>query len=195
MALLDYPIPELDTTLKEASRVLQLILSPEDFVQYRNILSQQRGTLQEAQRKLKASVSCNENWVTDNFKARLLSCCDPLPTSTAIPSVLPPSRAKGESAQLERASTLLWAAAKLYSEPWLIEGEAPTERTQQSEVFASSRLPGKSQDQIKVILFQKRLLCLIHGVKYLCYCVQNLYLCHILCNSIILWNVTIQLVV
>ncbi|KAI4889606.1 hypothetical protein NFI96_014626, partial [Prochilodus magdalenae] len=150
MALLDYPIPELDTTIKEASRVLQLILSPEEYVHYKNALSQQTGALQEAQEKLKTSASGNENWVTEQFKKRLLSCYDPLPTSTAIPSVLPPSKAKGECAQLERASALLWAAAKLYSEPCLVEGDIPTERTQQSEVFASSRLPGESQDQIKV---------------------------------------------
>ncbi|XP_072530494.1 uncharacterized protein [Salminus brasiliensis] len=150
MALLDYPIPELDVTLKEASRVLQLILSPEEYVHYRNALSQQTEVLQETQEQLKASASGNENWVTDQFKRRLLSCYDPLPTSTAIPSVLPPSKAKGEYAQLERASALLWAAAKLYSDPQLIEGDVPTERTQQSEVFAASRLPGQSQDQIKV---------------------------------------------
>ncbi|XP_017563561.2 uncharacterized protein LOC108433477 [Pygocentrus nattereri] len=148
--LLDYPIPELDTTIKEVGRVLQLILSPEEYVQYKNALSQQREALQEAQKKLQVSASGNENWVTEQFKKQLLSCCDPLPTSTAVPSVLSPSKAKGESAQLERASTLLWAAAKLYSEPWLIEGDVPTERTQQSEVFASSRLPGENQDQLKV---------------------------------------------
>lgn len=150
MALLDYPLPDLDVTLKEASRVLQLVLSPEEYVHYKTALSQQTQALKDAHKQLKSSVSCHKNWVTNHFKQRLLSCFNPLPTSTAIPSVLPPSKAKGESVQLERATTLLWAVAKLYSEPWLVEGHVPTERTQQSEVFAASRLPGKHQDQIMV---------------------------------------------
>lgn len=151
MALLDYPGPDLDVTLKEASRVLQLVLSPEEYVHYKSALFQQIEVLKDIHGKLKSSASAQENWVTDQFKQRLLSCSDSLPTSTAIPSVLPPSRTQGEErAQLERATTLLWAVAKLYSEPWLVEGDIPTERTQQSEVFAASRLPGKHQDQIKV---------------------------------------------
>ncbi|XP_029612966.1 uncharacterized protein LOC115196345 [Salmo trutta] len=150
MALLDYPIPALDVTLQEASRVLQLTLSPELYLQFKNTLSQQREVLQEAQNGLAAAASGRENWVTEQFKSRLLSCTDPLPTSTAIPAVLPPSRAKKECAQLERAAALLWAVAKMYSEPSLVEGEGQTERTQQSEVFAASRIPGKTQDEIKV---------------------------------------------
>lgn len=157
MALLDYPVPDLDVTLKEASRVLQLALSPEEFVHYKSALSQQTEALKDVNKKLKSSVSTHENWVTHQFKQRLLSCSNSLPTSTAIPSVLPPSKTQGECVQLERATTLLWAVAKLYSEPWLVEGDAPTERTQQSEVFAASRLPGKHQDQIKV-----RMYCLKH---------------------------------
>lgn len=153
MALLDYPVPDLDVTLKEASRVLQLVLSPEEYVHYKSALFQQTEVLKDVHRKLKYSASVQENWVTDKFKQRLLSCSDSLPTSTAIPSVLPPSRSQGEDcAQLERATMLLWAVAKLYSEPWLVEGDVPTERTQQSEVFAATRLPGKHQDQIKVWL-------------------------------------------
>ncbi|XP_062842963.1 uncharacterized protein si:ch211-256m1.8 [Trichomycterus rosablanca] len=150
MALFDYPVPDLDVTLKEASRVLEFILSPEEYTQYKDALFQQIGTLNGLQKQLTSGASGHENWVTDQFKKRLLSCFDPLPTSTAIPSVLPPCRVTGEGAQLERAASLLWAVAKLYSEPWLVEGDVPTERTQQSEVFAASRLPGQNQDQIKV---------------------------------------------
>ncbi|XP_076866634.1 uncharacterized protein LOC143517736 [Brachyhypopomus gauderio] len=149
MALL-YPVPQLDTTMKEVSRVLQLILSPEDYGHYRSALSQQTEVLQEVHEQLASRASLHENWVTEQFKQRLLSCRDPLPTSTAIPSVLPSSKANGEGTQLERATALLWAVAHLYSEPWLVEGDVPTERTQQSEVFSASRLPGKEQDQIKV---------------------------------------------
>lgn len=150
MALLDYPVPDLDVTLAEASRVLRLVLSPEEYVHYKSALSQQTEALMEIHKNLKSSVSAQGNWVTDQFKQRLLSCFDSLPTSTAIPSVLPPSKGQAECAQLQRATTLLWAVAKLYSEPWLVEGDVPTERTQQSEVFAASRLPGKHQDRIKV---------------------------------------------
>ncbi|KAA0706000.1 putative isoaspartyl peptidase/L-asparaginase [Triplophysa tibetana] len=150
MDLLDYPIPELDTTLQEASRVLQLTLNPEQYQHYKNALLMQSDTLQEAQEHLKAKASGRENWVTEEFKKRLLSCHDPLPTSTAIPSVLPSSKIKGESAQTERATALLWAVAKLYSEPCLVEGDVPTERTQQSQVFAANRLPGKNQDELKI---------------------------------------------
>lgn len=150
MALLDYPVPDLDVTLKEASRVLQLVLTPEEYTHYKSALSQQTEALDDVHKQLKSSISCLKNWVTDQFKQRLLSSFDSLPTSTAIPSVLPPSKASGERVQLERATTLLWAVAKLYSEPWLVEEDVPTERTQQSEVFAASRLPGKHQDQIKV---------------------------------------------
>ncbi|KAL2100644.1 hypothetical protein ACEWY4_002405 [Coilia grayii] len=150
MALHDYPIPDLDVTLQEAGRVLQLTLSPDLYMQYKNALSQQRELLLVAQRKLSEAGAGRENWVTEQFKSRLLSCGDALPTSTAIPTVLPPSRAWGEETHLERAAALLWAMAKLHSEPWLVEGDAAMERTQQSEVFAASRLPGKKQDQIKL---------------------------------------------
>ncbi|KAG9340359.1 hypothetical protein JZ751_021472 [Albula glossodonta] len=150
MALLNYPIPELDVTLQEASRVLQLILGPEDYPHYKDTLRQQKEALQDANRLLATTASGRENWVTEQFKNRLLSCTDPLPTSTAIPAVLPPTRSKRGDLQVERAAALLWAVAKLYSEPRLVEGDEPTERTQQSEVFAASRLPGKTQDQLKV---------------------------------------------
>lgn len=150
MALLDYPVPDLDVTLTEVSRVLQLVLAPEEYVHFKCALSQQTGALWNVHRKLVSSFSTQENWVSGQFKQRLLSCFDSLPTSTAIPSVLPPCKTQRECVQLQRASTLLWAAAKLYSEPWLVEGDVPTERTQQSEVFAASRLPGEHQDRIKV---------------------------------------------
>ncbi|KAF1379237.1 hypothetical protein PFLUV_G00173990 [Perca fluviatilis] len=149
MTLLDYPVPELDVTLQEVSRVLQLTLGPDLYPEFKSTLEQQRDILQEAQQKLAAIASGQENWVTKQFKRGLLSCDDPLPTSTALPVVLLPSKAK-RSTQLGRAAALLWAAAKLYSEPMLLEGNAPMERTQQSELFAASRIPGRSQDEIKV---------------------------------------------
>ncbi|KTG03617.1 hypothetical protein cypCar_00047452 [Cyprinus carpio] len=154
MPLPDYPIPELDVTLQEASRVLQLTLNPDQYQRYETALLQQKDALQEVQEQLKKCVSGRENWVTEEFKKQLLSCYDPLPNSTAVPSVLPSSKLKGEFAQIERATALLWAAAKLYSEPRLVEGDIPTERTQQSQVFAASRLPGKSQDELKLSLRQ-----------------------------------------
>ncbi|XP_056143699.1 uncharacterized protein si:ch211-256m1.8 [Lampris incognitus] len=150
MALLDYPIPDLDNTLQEAGRILQLTLSADRYPEFKNTLAQQREVLHKAQQKLGASALGRENWVTEQFKSRLLYCFDPLPTSTALPAVLPTSRANRECTQLERAAALLWAVAKLYSEPMLVEGNEPTERTQQSEVFAACRIPGKEQDEIKV---------------------------------------------
>ncbi|XP_037647958.1 uncharacterized protein LOC119501579 [Sebastes umbrosus] len=149
MALLNYPVPELDVTLQEVSRVLQLTLSPDLYPEFKSTLEQQRELLQEAQQKLAAIASGQENWVTEQFKRGLLSCAEPLPISTALPVVLRSSKAK-RSTQLGRAAALLWAAAKLYSEPLLLEGNVPTERTQQSEVFAATRIPGRSQDEIKV---------------------------------------------
>uniref|UniRef100_A0A3B4V2M3 Si:ch211-256m1.8 n=2 Tax=Seriola dumerili TaxID=41447 RepID=A0A3B4V2M3_SERDU len=149
MTLLDYPVPELDVTLQEVGRVLQLTLSPDHYPEFKSALEQQRELLQEAQQKLATRAAGQENWVTEQFKRGLLSCADPLPTSTALPVVLLPSKAK-TCTQLGRAAALLWAAAKLYSEPLLLEGDVPMERTQQSEVFAASRIPGMSHDQIKV---------------------------------------------
>lgn len=149
MTLLNYPVPELDVTLKELSRVLQLTLGPDLYPEFKGTLEQQRELLQEAQEKLSTVASGQENWVTEQFKRGLLSCVEPLPTSTALPVVLLPSKAK-ECTQLGRAAALLWAAAKLYSEPMLLEGNVPMERTQQSEVFAASRIPGRSQNEIKV---------------------------------------------
>ncbi|XP_070703972.1 uncharacterized protein [Pempheris klunzingeri] len=149
MTLLDYPVPELDVTLQEVSRVLQLTLSPDLYPEFKSTLEQQRELLQEAQQKLAAIAVGQENWVTEQFKRGLLSCADSLPTSTALPVVLLPSQAK-QCTQLGRAAALLWAAAKLYSEPMLLEGNAQMEHTQQSEVFAASRIPGRSQDEIKV---------------------------------------------
>lgn len=149
MALLNYPIPELDVTMQEVSRVLQLTLSPDLYPEFKSTMEQQRENLQEAHQTLVTTAAGQENWVTQQFKRGLLSCTDPLPISTALPVVLLPSQAK-TCTQLGRAASLLWAAAKLHSEPLLLEGNVPMERTQQSEVFASSRIPGKSQDQIKV---------------------------------------------
>ncbi|XP_068575170.1 uncharacterized protein [Cebidichthys violaceus] len=149
MTLLNYPVPELDVTLQEVSRVLQLTLCPDLYLKFKSTLEQQRELLQEAQQNLSAIASGQENWVTEQFKRGLLSCIDPLPTSTALPVVLLPSKAN-KCTQLGRAAALLWAAAKLYSEPMLLEGNVPMERTQQSEVFAASRIPGKSRDEIKV---------------------------------------------
>lgn len=149
MTLRSYPVPELDSTLREVGRVLQLTLSPDLYADFKNALEQQRGLLLEAQQRLTTRASGQENWVTEQFKNGLLSCADPLPTSTALPVVVLPSKAK-RCTQLARAAALLWAAAKLHSEPQLLEGNAPMEHTQQSEVFAASRIPGKSRDQIKV---------------------------------------------
>lgn len=149
MALLSYPVPELDVTLQEVDRVLQLTLSPDSYAEFKKTLDQQRELLLEAQQKLVTRAAGQENWVTEQFKAGLLSCPQPLPTSTALPVVLPPSKAE-TCTQLERAAALLWAAARLYTEPLLLEGNVPMECTQQSEVFAASRIPGRSQDQLKV---------------------------------------------
>ncbi|KAL4658105.1 hypothetical protein GN956_G1908 [Arapaima gigas] len=150
MALLNFPIPDLEVTLGEASRVLQLSLSPEQYTHYVKTLSQQAEVVQEAHNHLVSTASGCENWVTAQFKNGLLSCNEPLPTSTAIPAILPASKFKGEHAQAKRTAALLWAVAKLYSEPLLVQGDETMERTQQAEVFAASRLPGKTQDQIKV---------------------------------------------
>ncbi|KAI9527105.1 hypothetical protein NQZ68_034092 [Dissostichus eleginoides] len=149
MTLLNYPVPELDVTLQEVSRVLQLTLRPDLYPEFKNTLEQQRALLQQAQEQVATRALGKENWVTEQFKRSLLSCYDPLPTSTALPVVLLPPKAKG-CTQLGRAAALLWAAAKLYSEPKLLEGNVPMENTQQSEIFAASRIPGRSQDEIKL---------------------------------------------
>lgn len=149
MALLNYPDPELDATLNEVSRVLQLTLSPDLYLEFKSTLEQQRKVLEETQQKLKVFIAGKENWVTEQFKRGLLSCADPLPTSTALPVIFLPSKAR-ETTQLGRAAALLWAAAKLYSEPLLLEGNIPMEHTQQSELFAATRIPGRNQDEIKV---------------------------------------------
>ncbi|XP_072303120.1 uncharacterized protein [Eucyclogobius newberryi] len=149
MNLLDYPIPELDVTLQEVSRVLQLTLPPDLYLEYKTTLDQQRELLQDAQQKLSCIAAGQENWVTEQFKKALLSCADPLPTSTALPVVLLPSKEKACS-QLSRAAALLWAAARLCHEPSLLEGNTAMERTQQSEAFSACRLPGTAQDQFKV---------------------------------------------
>ncbi|XP_057717392.1 uncharacterized protein si:ch211-256m1.8 isoform X2 [Corythoichthys intestinalis] len=149
MALLDYPVPELDVTLQEVCRVLQLTSSPDLYADFKSTLEKQRPHLEETQQKLASSAAGQENWVTEQFKKSLLSCADPLSTATALPVVLLPSKSEGCN-QLTRAAALLWAAAKLYSEPKILEGDVPMEQTQQSEVFAATRIPGKNLDEIKV---------------------------------------------
>nr|XP_020476899.1 uncharacterized protein LOC109972415 [Monopterus albus]XP_020476900.1 uncharacterized protein LOC109972415 [Monopterus albus] len=149
MTLHNYPVPELDVTLQEVSRVLQLTLGPDLYPKFKSTLEQQRELLLQVQHNFATRVAGKENWATEQFKRGLLSCTDPLPTSTAIPVVLVSSKAK-RCSQLGRAAALLWAAAKLYSEPLLLEGNVPMERTQQSEVFTATRIPGRSQDHIKV---------------------------------------------
>ncbi|TWW69552.1 Asparagine--tRNA ligase, cytoplasmic [Takifugu flavidus] len=149
MALLNFPIPDLAVTLQEVNRVLELILSPELFSDFKNSVKHQREVLLEVQKKFTTLAKDQENWVTEIFKRSLLSCDDPLPTSTALPFVLLPSQAKQRS-QLGRAAALLWAAAKLRAEPCLLEGSTSLECTQQSELFAATRIPGRNQDEIKV---------------------------------------------
>lgn len=149
MALLNFPIPDLDVTLQEVNRVLELILSPDLFSEFKNSVKHQREVLLEVQKKFSTLAKGQENWVTEIFKRSLLSCDDPLPTSTALPFVLLPCQAK-QCSQLGRAAALLWAAAKLHAEPCLLEGSTSLERTQQSELFAATRIPGSNQDEIKV---------------------------------------------
>nr|XP_019962183.1 PREDICTED: uncharacterized protein LOC109642003 [Paralichthys olivaceus]XP_019962184.1 PREDICTED: uncharacterized protein LOC109642003 [Paralichthys olivaceus] len=150
MTLRNYPAPELDVTLQEVGRVLQLTLRPDLYPEFKSVLQQQRELLQAADQKLATRLTGQENWGSEQFKKCLLSCSDPLPTSTALPIVLPASKVK-RCTQLGRAAALLWGAAKLYSEPSKpAEGDVPMENTQQSEVFAASRIPGRVQDQIKV---------------------------------------------
>lgn len=177
MALLNYPVPELDVTLQEVSRVLQLTLSPDLYPEFRSTMEQQRELLQEVQQKLATTASGQENWVTEQFKRALLSCADPLPTSTALPVVVLPSQAK-RCTQLGRAAALLWAAAKLHSEPLLLEGNVPMERTQQSEVFAASRIPGRLQDEIKVRLLAGHKLRENSGFKRCGYRCNKLQTCN-----------------
>lgn len=150
MALLNFPIPDLDVTLQEANRVLQLVLSPDLYSEFQSSVEPQREALQEVHQKFATVAKVQENWVTEIFKRSLLSCDDPLPTSTALPFVLLPSQAK-QCSQLGRAAALLWAAAKLHSEPSLLEGGTSLECTQQSELFAAARIPGRSHDEIKVM--------------------------------------------
>ena len=160
MALLDFPIPELDVTLREVGRVLQLTLPPDLYPEFRRTLGQQRGPLEAAQRHLAASAAGRENWVTEQFKSRLLACSDPLPTSTALPAVFPPRGAGRPATQLERAAALLWGVAKLHSQPSLVaEDAAATERTQQAQIFAACRLPGPQHDDIKVVHSEQEILC------------------------------------
>lgn len=184
MTLRDYPVPELDVTLQEVSRVLQLTLSPDRYPEFKSALEQQRELLQEAQQKLAASAAGQENWVTEQFKRGLLLCADPLPTSTALPVVLLPSKAQ-TCTQLGRAAALLWAAAKLYSEPFLLEGDVPMERTQQSEVFAASRIPGRSQDQIKVKLLVGHILVMFYVFRDMIKICQEESCIEALCPSLL----------
>eukprot|EP00064_Thunnus_orientalis_P005891 superscaffoldBa00000595_g5905 len=134
---LDYPVPEFDITLQEVGHVLQLTLLPDFYAEFISTLEQQGELLQEAHQKIATSAVGRENGVTEQFKRGLLSCAEPVPISTALPIVLPLSKER-RCFQLERAAALLWAAAKLYSEPLLLEGDVPMERTQQSEVYPDS---------------------------------------------------------
>lgn len=150
MVLLSFPLPDLDVTLQEVNRVLQLVLSPDLYSGFRSSVEAQREVLQDAQQEFATAVADQENWDTEIFKRNLLSCDDPLPTSTALPFILLPSQAQ-QCTQLWRAAALLWAAARLHGEPCLLEGSTDLECTQQSELFAATRIPGRSQDEIKVM--------------------------------------------
>ncbi|MGH0174326.1 UNVERIFIED_CONTAM: hypothetical protein FKN15_074883 [Acipenser sinensis] len=155
MSLPNFPIPNLDTTLQEAGRVLGLILPPEEFQRYQSALRRQEAELQEIHARFAAWAAGRENWGTEDFKSRLLSCPDPIPTSTALPVLLQPSAVQGTpqlegGPQLARAAALLWAAAKIHSDPQLLEGDAALEQTQRSELFSACREPGETRDQIKI---------------------------------------------
>ncbi|XP_058875397.1 carnitine O-acetyltransferase-like [Acipenser ruthenus] len=155
MSLPNFPIPNLDTTLQEAGRVLGLILPLEEFQRYQSALRRQEAELQEIHVRFTARATGRENWGTEEFKSRLLSCPNPIPTSTALPVLLQPSAVQGTpqlegGPQLARAAALLWAAAKIHSDPRLLEGDAALEQTQRSELFSACREPGETRDQIKI---------------------------------------------
>ncbi|XP_058877539.1 peroxisomal carnitine O-octanoyltransferase-like [Acipenser ruthenus] len=155
MSLPNFPIPNLDTTLQEAGRVLGLILPLEEFHRYQSALRRQEAELQEIHARFTARATGRENWGTEEFKNCLLSIRDPIPTSTALPVLLQPSAVQGTpqlegGPQLARAAALLWAAAKIHSDPRLLEGDAALEQTQRSELFSACREPGETRDQIKI---------------------------------------------
>ncbi|KPP56917.1 hypothetical protein Z043_125416 [Scleropages formosus] len=175
MALPNYPLPDLEKSLQEASRVLEIILSPEQLLKYKSALCQHSEVLLEAHHHMVKAASGHENWVSEQFRNLMMSCTDSLPASTSIPVVLSPTAAaRVDSAQLERAAALLWAAAKVYAEPWLVEEDELMERTQQSEAFAACRVPGKPQDQIQVYPDSLHAIVLCAGgvipVQILCHC-------------------------
>ncbi|MGH0174297.1 UNVERIFIED_CONTAM: hypothetical protein FKN15_067643 [Acipenser sinensis] len=154
MSLPNFPIPNLDTTLQEAGRVLGLILPPEEFQRYQSALRRQEAELQEIHARFTAWAAGRENWWTEEFKNCLLSIRDPIPTSTALPVLLQPSAVQGTpqlegGPQLARAAALLRAAGKIHSDPQLLEGDAALEQTQRSELFSACREPGETRDQIK----------------------------------------------
>uniref|UniRef100_A0A8C2IWW4 Choline/carnitine acyltransferase domain-containing protein n=1 Tax=Cyprinus carpio TaxID=7962 RepID=A0A8C2IWW4_CYPCA len=151
MPLPDYPIPELDVTLQEASRVLQLTLNPDQYQRYETALLQQKDALQEVQEQLKKRISGRENWGTEEFKKQLLSWCDPLPNSNAVPSVLPSSKLKGEFTQIERATALLWAAANQSFARFRIEEFKPINH-QTAKLFFFLTL--KKKNQMNYFAFQ-----------------------------------------
>lgn len=136
--------------MQEVNRVLQLVLSPDLYMEFKSSVEDQKEVLRDVHQEFATVAAGKENWDTEIFKRNLLSCDDPLPTSTALPFILLPSQAR-QCTQLWRAAALLWAAARLHSEPCLLEGSRALECTQQSELFAATRIPGRNQDEIKVM--------------------------------------------
>lgn len=173
---LNFPIPDLDVTLQEVNRVLDLILSPDLYSDFKSSVKHQKEVLQEVQKKFTTIAKDRENWVTEIFKRSLLSCDDPLPTSTALPFILLPSQAK-QCSQLGRAAALLWAAAKLHAEPCLLGGSTSLECTQQSELFAATRIPGSNQDEIKVSCVAEKnfWVGLEHASLFVVYCIFEVF--------------------
>lgn len=116
MALLDYPVPELDVTLQEVNRVLQLTLGPNHYPEFKSTIEQQREHLQEVHQKLATIAAGQENWVTEQFK-REVCCLVPTPTAQ-----------RGSRSSLCTVSHCYWKVMCLWCG---------------SELFAARGIPGR----------------------------------------------------
>lgn len=149
MSLPNYPLPELDDTVEEVSRVLKLILNREEFEQYQSVLHEEKEQLRRQCEAFKKKNKEKDNWATENFQHQLLSLRVPLPISTCLAVLMRTSTKHTD--QLAHVAAILWSVGrvKLNMSQLINQYQGGIlEDRQQTDVFSTSRIPCRGTDNL-----------------------------------------------
>ncbi|XP_013384130.1 uncharacterized protein LOC106154348 [Lingula anatina] len=172
MTNLKYPVPTLESTLSELTRVMDQLLDKERFDDFQSRLRalQDDGTWEKIQLAFTEAVKDKDNWATEGFHKNLLSLRYPIPSSTVITALLEDD--EKHSDQLRRAATLLHATACVKAKPELLTNCIGMERGEQLEtsqahyMLSSCRVPGLEMDTLATFTDSQHVVVLQKGAAF-----------------------------